>query len=68
MEDIEVTLIHSIWEKQVALVHETYRGIFDKSSHLKSGCILEHGHKPLIMEEKSHELFNSYPRLEDNWY
>ena len=36
-----------------ALVHETYRGIFDKSTHLKSGCILEHGHKPLILEEKS---------------
>ena len=49
-----------------ALVHETYRGIFDKSSHLKSGCILEHGHKPLTLEEKSQELFYFYPRLEHN--
>ena len=49
-----------------ALVHETNRGIFDKSSHLKSGCILEHGHKPLILEEKPQEQFYCYPRLEDN--
>jgi hypothetical protein len=34
-------------------VHKTYRGILDKSSHLKSGCILDHGHKPFILEEKS---------------
>ena len=40
-----------------ALVHETYRDIFDMSSHLKSGCVLKHGHKPLILEEKSQELF-----------
>ena len=51
--------------KKYALVHETYRGIFDKSSHLKSGFILEHSHKPLILEEKLHELFNCYCRLED---
>ena len=49
-----------------ALVHETYRGIFDKSFHLKSGCNLEHSHKPFIMEEKSQEPFYCYPRLEDN--
>ena len=34
-------------KKKYALVHETYRGIFDKSTHLKSHCILEDGHKPL---------------------
>ena len=49
-----------------ALVHETYRDIFDKSSHLKSGCILEDNHKPLILEEKSQELFYCYRQLEDN--
>ena len=49
-----------------ALVHETYRGIFDKSSHLKLGCILKNDHKPLNLEEKSQELFYCYPRLEDN--
>ena len=40
-------------KNKYVLVHETYRGIFDKLSHLKSGCILEDGHKPLILEEKS---------------
>ena len=49
-----------------ALVHETYRGIFDKSSHLKSSWILEHGHEPLILEEKLQELFYCYPQLKDN--
>ena len=49
-----------------ALVHETYRGIFDRSSHLKLDWILEDGYKPLILEGKSQELFYCYPRLEDN--
>ena len=49
-----------------ALVYETYRGILDKSSHLKSGCIFEDNHKPLILEEKSQELFFCYPQLKDN--
>ena len=49
-----------------ALVHETYRDIFDMSSHLKSSCILEHGHKPLILEEKLQELLYYYSQLEDN--
>ena len=34
------------------IVHKTYRSKFDKSYHLKLGCILDHGHKPLIQEEK----------------
>ena len=49
-----------------ALMHETYRDIFDMSSHLKSGFILEYGHKPLILEKKSQELFYCYSRLKDN--
>ena len=51
---------------EYVLVHETYRDISDMSFHLKSGCISEHGHKPLTLEEKSQELFYCYPRLEDN--
>jgi predicted solute-binding protein len=58
---MKVTLIIEYEINKYALVHETYRGILDKSFHLKSGCILGHGHKPLILEEKSQE-----PQLEDN--
>ena len=49
-----------------ALVHKIYRIIIDKSSHLKSGCTFKDSHKPFILEEKSQELFNCYPQLEDN--